>query len=102
MFTTDRRLQLHQILTALTPNVYFTPDSNTRMSYPCIVYQRDYADTKHADNGVYSHTKRYQVTVIDHNSDSEIPDKVAALPRCLFSRFYAAEQLNHDVFNLFF
>lgn len=98
----DRRLLLHQILVGLTPNVYFTPDSNTKMVYPCIVYQRDYADTKFADNGVYSNTKRYQVTVIDHNSDSEIPDKVAALPRCRFVRFFAADQLNHDIYNLYF
>lgn len=98
----DRRLLLHQKLVEITPNVYFTPDDNTKMEYPCIVYKRDYADTKFADNGVYSHKLRYQVTVIDRNSDSEIPGKVAVLPQCLFSRFFTAEQLNHDVFNLFF
>ena len=98
----DRRLQLHQILTSLTPNVYFTPPADLKMNYPCIVYQRDYADTKFADNGVYHHTKRYQVTVIDRNSDSDIPDKVAALPRCLFERFFAANDLNHDIYNLYF
>lgn len=97
-----RRLQLHQILTEIAPNVYFQPPEDLKMSYPCIVYQRDYADTKFADNEVYSHTPRYQLTVIDQDPDGEIREKVAALPRCLYTRFFAANQLNHDVFSLYF
>lgn len=100
MFTTDRRLQLHQILLGLAGNVYFQPPEGLSMSYPCIVYKRDYAVTKFADNEVYSYIKRYQVTVIDRNPDSDIPDKVAKLPRCLFVRHFPADQLNHDIFNL--
>jgi hypothetical protein len=42
------------------------------------------------------------VTVIDRNPDSELPDKVEELPFCRFDRFYATENLNHHVFNLFF
>jgi hypothetical protein len=72
------------------------------MSYPCIVYERDDIDTKFADNRPYSHKKRYQVTVIDPNPDSEIPDRVAELPLCSFSRAFKADNLNHDIFNLFF
>lgn len=98
----ERRLLLHQILLSLVSNVYFQPPEGLQMVYPCIVYQRDYADTKFADNGVYSHDKRYQVTVIDRDPDSDIPNKVAALPKCLFSRFFAADQLNHDIYNLYF
>ena len=97
-----QRLQLHQKLLDITPNVYFQPPEDLTMSYPCIAYQRDYADTKFADNEVYSHIKRYQVTVIDRDPDSLIPDKVAKLPRCLFSRFFAAKQLNHDIFTIYF
>jgi len=72
------------------------------MSYPCIVYKRDYAATDHADNAPYKRAKRYMVTVIDHNPDSLIPDKVAELPTCAFDRFYTADKLNHDVFKIFF
>jgi hypothetical protein len=42
------------------------------------------------------------VTVIDRNPDSEIPDKVAALPMTLFNRWFAADNLHHDVFNVYF
>jgi hypothetical protein len=72
------------------------------MQYPCIVYQRYNALTLFANNLPFRHTKRYQVTVIDRDPDSLIPDKVATLPMCLHNRFFVANNLNHDVFNLYF
>jgi hypothetical protein len=96
------RLDLQAILLDLCDNVYFQPPPNVQMTYPCIIYKRDDAVTDFADNKPYNNTKNYQVTVIDNNPDSDIPDKVAALPMCTFDRFYTAENLNHDVFNLFF
>ena len=96
------RSQFHQLLETLTPNVYFQPPENTRILYPCIIYTRDFADTKFADGIPYNHTKRYMVIVIDRNPDSDIPDKVAKLPMTLFNRFYIADGLNHDVFNVYF
>lgn len=72
------------------------------MQYPCIVYQRYNAKTDFADNQPFRHTKRYQVTVIDADPDSPIPDKVAALPMCLHNRFFVVDNLNHDVFNLYY
>ena len=95
----------HEILTEIAGEgvkVYFQPPPNLEMTYPCIRYERDSAETQFASNRPYRYTKRYQVMVIDRNSDSPIPDKIAALPMCTFDRWYAAENLNHDVFNLFF
>jgi hypothetical protein len=97
-----QRLQLHQLLETFTPNVYFQPPTNVQLKYPCIVYKRDFADTKFADDVPYNHTKRYQVTIIDRDPDSNIPDQVAAIPMSLFNRFYTAENLNHDVYSVFF
>ena len=96
------RLQLHELLVSITPNVYFQPPTNVSLQYPCIVYKRDFIKSIFADNDPYHLRKRYMVTVIDRNPDSLIPDKIAALPMCLFNRFYTADNLNHDVFNLFF
>lgn len=98
------RLDLQTILLGLldSDNVYFQPPSTISMSYPCIVYNRNNAKTDFADNEAYKNKKRYQVIVIDQNPDSKIPDKVAALPMCTFNRFYAVDNLNHDVFYLFF
>lgn len=97
-----QRLDLQAKLEALCQNVYFQPPAGMEMTYPCIVYNRDYRDTKFANNGVYASTKRYQVTVIDRDPDSDIPDKIAAMPLCRFDRFFAADGLNHDVYNLYF
>jgi hypothetical protein len=96
------RLDLHQILQAITANVYFQPPTNVQLEYPCIVYRRDFADTKFADDAPYNYTKRYMIMIIDPDPDSEIPSKVAALPMSLFNRFYTADELNHDVYNVYF
>ncbi len=99
-----KRLQLQALFEALlgTRNVYFQPPSNVQMQYPCVVYQRDSDNAVFADNVPYRQLKRYQVTVIDRNPDSGIPDKVASLPLCSYDRFFTADNLNHDVFNIFF
>ena len=72
------------------------------MKYPCIVYQRYNALTLFADNLPFRRTKRYQVTVIDADPDSPIPDEVAKMPMCVHNRFFVANNLNHDVFNLYY
>jgi hypothetical protein len=58
--------------------------------------------TVHADDIPYRSRMCYGVTVIDPNPDSEIPAKIAALPLCRFARHFTADNLNHDVYNLYF
>jgi hypothetical protein len=96
------RQKLHQLLNTFTDNVYFQPPTNIQLDYPCIIYKRDFADTKFADDSPYNRTIRYMVIVIDRDPDSIIPDKVAAMPMTLFNRFYTADNLNHDVFEVYF
>ena len=96
----DLQAKLIEILQSA--NVYFQPPPNVVMNYPCIVYQRDYNQVNHADDIPYRTRYRYQVTVIDRNPDSEFVDKVLQLPMCTYDRFYTSDNLNHDVFKLFF
>lgn len=101
------RTQLQTLLESFIPSgsggkVYFQPPNGTLMKYPAIVYKRDYRVTQHANNAAYLSTKRYQVTIIDRNPDSGIPELVAALPMCTFSRFFAVDNLNHDIYDLYF
>jgi hypothetical protein len=93
-----RRLELQTMLEQFASNVYYQPPPNLSMAYPCVVYQRDNALTKFADNNPYSHEIRYQITVIDRDPDSVIPGKVAMLPKTLFNRYFAADGLNHNVY----
>lgn len=98
------RLDLHELLCNVlgTRNVYFQPPESVKMQYPCIVYKRSAVNTQFADNELYMHKKRYTVTVIDKNPDSEIPDKVASIPMCVFDRHFTSDNLNHDVFSIYY
>lgn len=97
-----QRLELQELLQGITDHVYFQPPENLSVIYPCIIYARDFAETEFADNEPYSIKKRYMVTVIDEDPDSSIPDQVAKLPTCSFNRFFVADGLNHDVYQLYF
>lgn len=98
------RLELQTLLTEIlgSDNVYFQPPPNIAMEYPCVVYRRDYQISEFADDIPYKQRTRYLVTVIDRDPDSVIPAKIAALPLCVYDRFYTADNLNHDVYKLFF
>lgn len=98
------RLELQAVLEELlgTDKVYYQPPSSITMAYPCIVYHRQRENVKHAGNLPYNHTKRYKITVIDRNPDSLIPDKIGELPLCVHDAHYVAEQLNHDVYTIYF
>lgn len=99
-----QRLDLQELLETVlgSENVYFQPPPGFMMSYPCIVYNRSNIRSTHADNEPYRFDKQYTVTVIDADPDSEIPDKVSKLPRCILDRHFTSENLNHDVFNILF
>lgn len=97
-----QRLQLQTLLESFETPVYFQPPANVQMVYPCIRYSRDNTDVLFADNNPYRLVKRYEVMVITDDPDSDLPDRVAALPMCRHDRSYPAENLNHYVFTLYF
>ena len=96
------RQDLQDLLLAITDNVYFQPPNNIELVYPCVIYRWDRANTKFANNLPYKDARGYQLTIIDPNPDSGIPAKIAALPMCVFDRFFTADNLNHFVYNIFF
>jgi hypothetical protein len=84
-------------------NVYFNPPSSIRMTYPCIRYSRSSIVDKHADDRIYNSDNRYEVTVIDPNPDSKIPDVIRMhFPMCRFDRSYVADNLSHSVLTLYY
>lgn len=72
------------------------------MVYPCIIYEPDSESVQHADNIKYRDAMRYMITVIDRDPDSSISKKVAAMPLSSFNRFFARDDLNHDVYTVYF
>ena len=73
-----------------------------QMLYPAIVYELDRADTTFADDRPYRVTKQYSLQLISENPDENIFDALAALPMCAHERHFVADNLNHEVFNIFF
>ena len=98
------RLKLQTELEELlgTKNVYYSPPASLKMQYPAIVYSRSDIDNAYANNSVYKQEYAYEITVIDRNPDSEIVKKVSRLPRCRFNRHYPSDNLNHDVFTIYY
>lgn len=98
------RLELDAILRNIigNGNVYFQPPASISMKYPAIRYSRSDIVNTYADDNVYKQTYRYEVIVIDYNPDSEIVHKISKLPKIKFNRHYTADNLNHDVFTIYF
>ena len=69
------RLELHELLVTIlgNRNVYFQPPSSIKMKYPAIVYSRSKIDDKNANNDV-----------------------------CKFDRSFSSDNLNHNVFTLYY
>ena len=86
----SRRLKLHNALCDILscPNkgpecrAYFQPPSSVKMKYPAIVYALDDIENTFAD--------------------SSLVGKVASMPTSRFNRHYTKDNLNHDVFEIFF
>ncbi len=101
----DKRLQLQTLLeeTLGSRNVYFQPPATVQIKYPCIIYSRGVVSkVRFANDGPYNIRMRYVVTVIDQDPDSEIPGRVDKLPLCIFERHHTKDNLNHDIYNLYY
>ena len=98
------RLKLHEMLCDIlgSRNVYYQPPESIKMQYPAIIYSRSGIDNVYANNGVYAQSNSYEVIVVDEDPDSEIVDKVSRLQACRFVRHYTADNLNHDVFTIYY
>lgn len=97
----QERKKLQDRLLVITPHVYFQPPEGKKLEFPCIVYRRDYASTKFANDLPYSNRTRYLVTVIDPDPDGTIRKQVAAMPMTTYNRFFTTSDLNHDVYYVY-
>lgn len=105
MSSVDRRLQLHQELINVlgSSNVYYQPSGITKMNYPCIRYKRDRGRHMNADNKTYIYRQAYQIMYIDQNPDNTVVDAlIEHFSEISYNRHYVADNLNHDVFILYY
>lgn len=100
----DRRLELHELLKSIMTNgnVYHQPPENIKLKYPCIVYERSRDFSMHADNKKYMKKLQYTITLIDKKSLSDYFEAILDLPYCSFDRHFTSDDLNHDVFTIYY
>jgi hypothetical protein len=98
----DNRPNLQTLLKQFCNNVYFQPPESLKLNYPAIVYKRSDIRNTFADDEVYKQSFQYELTVIDKNPDSEIVNKVSKLPKVRFNRHFQSDNLNHDVFTIYY
>lgn len=83
-------------------NFYFQPPETTKLKYPCIIYRLENYQFQHGDNIKYVGHKRYNVTYVDKDPDSNVPDEILKLPMSSFNTFYTSENLNHWSFSIYY
>lgn len=106
----DKRLDLHEIFCKIIGitepdgdrHSYFDPPASFKMKYPAIRYKRKSIDKIYANNMAYRTLTPYEVVVIDEDPDSEIVKAILQLPYCDHVQHYKADNLNHDVFTLYY
>lgn len=99
-----KRLDLHKKLKEVlgSNSVFFQPPSTVKMSYPCIIYKIDASSEKFADNILYHNMRRYLVTIVDQDPDSNIPNKLLDFRYCSFVNHITVDNLNHFIYSLYF
>lgn len=83
-------------------HVYFQQPASVILEYPAILYRRSAIQNDYADDKKYNGRIRYELTIVDYSPDSEIIKDILSLPYCSHDRSYASENLNHDVFTLYY
>jgi hypothetical protein len=99
-----KQLMLQEELTRILGiKVYFQPPESLKMTYPCVRYSIAGMDHKRANNMIYKNATRYEIIVIDYESDSEIYNLILNhFPMCSFDRVYIADNLYHYVLTLYY
>lgn len=100
-----KRLQLQAELIQVlgSNNVYFQSPETLKMKYPCIRYVKARPMADHADNMKYFNMNHYELTVIDTDPDTEIPDRIVEhFEYCSIDRYYTADNLTHCSLDLYY
>lgn len=83
-------------------NCYYDPPSI--LKYPCIKYEKSKPLIRYSDNIDYNTLQSWVITIIDPNSDSDVPKRLKEHFKryCVFDREYPADNLRHFVYTLYY
>lgn len=100
-----RRLELSNKLREIlgTDNVYFQPPNNTKIKYPCIIYNKEKPSHISADDFNYFYQDKYEILVIDKDPDSDIAENlVEAFQYMRINRHFVKDNLNQTQLTLYY
>ena len=98
------RLELNALLEKIlgSTNVYYQPPESIKIKYPAIIYNKQKPDVRSANNADYLKTRSYELIYISNTPDDSVIDNLERLPMCEWIRHYVADNLHHDILNIFF
>lgn len=99
----DNRDKLQHDLEAIIGegNVYFQPPESIKLSYPCIVYERNDIGKFTANDKLYMKNESYIATLITKDPDDSLIDSILELDYCSFNRHFVIDNLIHEVFTIY-
>lgn len=99
------RADFHQELCEVlgSDHVYFTPNENVKLRYPCFVYEFSTDRNFNADDKRYIKREGYDVTVISKDADETFKDDLEdAFLYCEWIRSFVSENLNHHIYKIYY
>lgn len=97
--------ELVKVLTRTHPDaekrVFFNPDSNTKLAYPCIIYKEQTYNARRADNLRYFSSIEYQITIIDRDPDTSIHENILDhFEHSRYSNNFRSDNLIHHILTI--
>lgn len=99
------RLGLHEELCTLigSRNVYFQPPESVKLIYPCIVYSISKDSDIYANDSQYIRHDGYDVTTISKDPDETFKEELkSTFTYCDWVRSYISDNLNHNVYKIYY
>ena len=95
------RSELRDLLYTFCDNVYYQPPTGYKIKYPCIIYDLEKPEIKHADNRKYMLKDQYLVKYITRDPDDPVRNRIMELEYCSPDRPYTNDNLYHHPFRLY-
>lgn len=83
-------------------NCYYDPPTGFEMAYPCIKYDQPISSSRYADGIKYVKNRKYTITVIDEDPDSNIPDRLYnEFDYCYHRTSFCSDGLHHWIYDVY-
>lgn len=85
--------------------VFFTPDDTSKLTYPCITYNRKFGQTNKSNNGKYGINVAYNITIISKGGDKHediLSNVLNEFMMCSFDNEYVVDGLLHSLLTIYY